>query len=152
MIQNHQVLKIREATFDEHKYIIAIMNNVLKEFGIENFEKEHHDDDGRRKAWVVVDSNQSNVIVGCVEIISLSETLCELRRMYLLPEYRGKGLGRQLINIALEYSKKAGFKRIELDTHSKMKDAIKLYQRNGFNEFCSKTRTCGCDRSMFLEL
>lgn len=58
--------------------------------------------------------------------------VCELTRMYLLPEYRGKGEGDRILNQALQLAARLGFSSIELETATVFGAAIRLYQKNGF--------------------
>lgn len=52
--------------------------------------------------------------------------------MGLLPEWRGRGLGRRLIEATLAKARRSGFKRIELDVHADNRRAIALYEKAGF--------------------
>lgn len=58
--------------------------------------------------------------------------ICELQKMYFLPEARGKGLGEQMIIKCLDFAKETGFKSCYLETLEMMKAAQKLYQKVGF--------------------
>ena len=59
---------------------------------------------------------------------------CELKRMFVKADFRGIGLGKELIVAAIELAKNLNYKCIKLDTADFMKDAISLYARNGFIE------------------
>jgi len=59
---------------------------------------------------------------------------CELKRMFVKPEYRNLGIGKLLLKEAIEAAKKLNYKIIKLDTTGFMKAAIKLYTNNGFTE------------------
>lgn len=58
--------------------------------------------------------------------------VCELQKMYFLPEARGKGLGLKMMQTCLEFAKGAGFKMVYIETMPYMKDAQKLYNKVGF--------------------
>lgn len=58
--------------------------------------------------------------------------VCELQKMYFLPEARGLGLGSQLIQLCFEKAKAFGFQTCYLETLPEMKDAQKLYLKSGF--------------------
>ena len=62
----------------------------------------------------------------------LPETTCELVKMYLLPEGRGKGLGKKLIEHCFARAKHAGYTQMYLETMPELKEAIKLYERTDF--------------------
>ena len=57
---------------------------------------------------------------------------CELVKMYLLPEARGIGLGKKLIDKCLGFAKEAGYKNVYLETMPELKNALKVYEKMGF--------------------
>lgn len=78
-------------------------------------------------------------------------TICELRKMYLLPTARGQGAGRLLMEACLEGAKAAGYTHVYLETVTAMAAAAKLYQHYGFeylDEPLGDTGHGGCDRYM----
>ncbi|NHI01965.1 GNAT family N-acetyltransferase [Oceanimonas sp. MB9] len=58
--------------------------------------------------------------------------ICELKKLFLLPEARGHGIGRRLAVACLDFARERGFSSCYLDTLSSMTDAIGLYERLGF--------------------
>ena len=62
----------------------------------------------------------------------LPEGTCELVKMYLLPQARGTGLGRALIEKSLRYAKETGYKQVYLETMPELKQALKVYAKFGF--------------------
>jgi putative acetyltransferase len=86
-----------------------------------------------RAVFFVVESNEK--IVGCAGIDRLfngEETICELQKMYFLPEARGLGIGSKMIQLCLDNAKALGFTKCYLETMPFMKDAQKLYTKTGF--------------------
>jgi len=74
-------------------------------------------------------------IVGCVGLHKLQPDICEMKRLYLRPQFRGKGSGRILANAAIADARKIGYKFMRLDTvEPVMKDAVAMYRRLGFYE------------------
>jgi len=57
---------------------------------------------------------------------------CELVKMYLLPEARGIGLGRTLIEKSLSFAKETGYKQMYLESMPELKQALKVYEKFGF--------------------
>ena len=73
---------------------------------------------------------------------------CELKKMYFLPEGRGKGLGQQILTECLKAAKAIGFKICYLETFNTMNSAMKLYERNEFKKIsgpCGSTGHFSCD-------
>jgi putative acetyltransferase len=73
---------------------------------------------------------------------------CELKKMYFLPEGRGKGLGQSVLTECLNAAKSLGYKFCYLETFNTMNSAMKLYEKNGFKKIpgpCGNTGHFSCD-------
>jgi ribosomal protein S18 acetylase RimI-like enzyme len=77
-------------------------------------------------------AKQDDRIVGCVALRKLEETICEMKRLYVIPEARGNGIGSKLAEAAILRAKEMGYKRMRLDTLSSMESANRLYSSLGF--------------------
>ena len=72
---------------------------------------------------------------GGVALHKLETEICEMKRLYLRPQFRGKGLGGELAERIIAEARRIGYKRIRLDTvEPVMKDAVAMYRRIGFRE------------------
>lgn len=81
--------------------------------------------------------------------------ICELRKLFLLPESRGLGIGKNILQECLDYAKSKGYKKCYLDSIVNMKSAIALYESFGFQHLeraLEGTIHNGCDVWMLKEL
>ncbi|HEX8699148.1 MAG TPA: GNAT family N-acetyltransferase [Myxococcaceae bacterium] len=81
--------------------------------------------------------------------------VCELQKMYFLPEARGQGQGEKLLRTCLAFAKEAGYRLCYLETLTGMDQAQKLYQRVGFERIpqaMGSTGHFGCNRFYTLDL
>jgi putative acetyltransferase len=95
---------------------------------------------------------RDGTIVGCYGLYPTEPGTCELRKMYLRRDYRGKGLGRHLLEDALAHARQSGFRTIILETASVLKEAIGLYERYGFKPFQADHLSPRCDQAYVLNL
>ena len=94
------------------------------------------------KSVYYVIENQ-NRIVGGAGIGPLEDDVCELQKMYFLPETRGLGLGTKLMQICLDDAKSFGYQSCYLETMHYMSDAQKLYRKVGFENIDSPMGNTG---------
>ncbi|WP_412561163.1 GNAT family N-acetyltransferase [Winogradskyella sp. MIT101101] len=133
---------IREIEQKDDPKIAKAIRSVLIEFGVPKVGTAYEDKaldcmtetySKPRKAYFVVE--KGNTIIGGAGISPLDNydgNVCELQKMYFMPEARGKGLGSKMMEKCLAFAKQAGFDQCYLETMPYMDAARKLYRKVGF--------------------
>ena len=151
--------KLRTATNADAAQIRDLVYAVLGEYGLKpdpestdadlaDIEQAYFASGG---AFYVLESQRGSII-GAYGLYRIDERTCELRKMYLHRDYRGKGLGKRLLEDALTRARRRGFARVVLETASVLKEAIALYQTYGFTPHQPDHLSPRCDQAYLLEL
>lgn len=144
---------IREIQERDNFEIATIVRDVLMEMGAPKVGTAYADPqldfmfetyNQLRSVYFVVEKDHK--IIGGAGISQLEngeETICELQKMYFLPEARGLGLGIQIIEKCLQRAKDFGFESCYLETMPYMEAAQKLYKKVGFEYLCQPLGNTG---------
>ena len=73
-------------------------------------------------------------LAGCVALRPFDSSCCEMKRLFVRPEFRGKRIGRALVEQIISDAKDMHYQAVLLDTLTSLKDSIALYQKLGFQE------------------
>jgi len=91
-------------------------------------------------------------LAGCVTLHRLEPAICEMKRLYVRPQFRGKGFGRALAERIVAEGRQIGYQRMRLDTvEPLMKDAVAMYRKLGFKEI-APYRSNPIAGAMYMEL
>ncbi|WP_160133437.1 GNAT family N-acetyltransferase [Halococcus salsus] len=88
--------------------------------------------DDRRPLVVAVDGDD---VVGCVYLYELTDDEAEIKRLYVREAYRGRGVGRRLLERLIEVAENEGYRSLRLDTAPYMEGAQHLYRQLGFDTY-----------------
>jgi putative acetyltransferase len=156
---------IRPIRPEDDAAVAAIIRDVMASFGATGPGYSSSDPevdamsaayDGARAAYFVIEDD--GAVVGCGGIAPLEGAdadTCELRKMYLLPVARGRGLGRAMLQRCLDAARGRGYRRCYLETLSAMEAARGLYEKAGFRKLSAplgSTGHSGCNQHYLLEL
>ncbi|HEX7348380.1 MAG TPA: GNAT family N-acetyltransferase [Rhodanobacteraceae bacterium] len=139
--------------------VATIIRSVMPEFGADGEGFAIHDAEvdamsaayaASRSAYFVLEVDGRVAGGGGVAPLAHGEPdICELRKMYFLPDARGLGAGNAMISHCLVAARNFGFKRCYIETLTGMDAAQHLYRKHGFTPLCSpigRTGHGGCDR------
>ncbi|MDE3135456.1 MAG: GNAT family N-acetyltransferase [Acidobacteriota bacterium] len=89
---------------------------------------------------------------GCIAVRPLGNGVCEMKRLYVRPAFRGTGTGRELVEAAVAWARAQGYSAMKLDTvPGRMDAAIALYRRLGFVE-CPPYYETAVEGTLFFTL
>lgn len=148
---NEQIAKVIRDIFDElnaPKEGTAYADPILDQL-YEEYQKP------KSVYFVIVHEEKVVGGGGLAPLENATEEFCELQKMYLAPQARGLGLGKEIIEKSLAFAKEEGFLKCYLETLPFMKDARKLYEKMGF-QYLTEPMGCtghtSCDVWMIKEL
>ena len=159
------MVEIRALRKEDNPQLAKIVRDTLAEFGANHPNTVYYDPttDALFEVFQTPGSTYflaevDGVMVGGGGIYpteGLPKDTCELVKMYLLPQARGLGLGRTLIEKCIEAAKQLGYKKIYLETMPELKQALLVYEKFGFrylNGPMGNSGHTGCSMWMLKEL
>ena len=135
-------IEFREITKKDNFKINQVLVSVMKEFAVPDHGTAMQDDELNFMYESYQNNNSIYYIVyaddkicggaGISKLKGSNENICELQKMYFLPNIRGIGVGSQLIKKCLDFAKINNYQFCYIETMYNMNDAQKLYKKNGF--------------------
>lgn len=123
-------IKVVRALFEEYADSLGI------DLSFQNFEEELANLPGcyAQPEGCILLAGYNEEIAGCVALRKLSDGICEVKRLYVKPQFRGLKIGRKLTEAIIGEARKMGFSRMRGDTLASMKAAQALYASFGFKQ------------------
>ena len=112
-------------------------------------------EDPKSAYWVLEENGKIIGGGGIYPTANLPEATCELVKLYLYPEARGRGLGKAIMNKCIASAKELGYKNIYLESMPELNQAVSMYERMGFEHQCAALGNSGhfgCDIWMVKKL
>ncbi len=135
-----------------------LVKSVLSDYGLkinpQETDKDLSDLDVyyfNKNGWFAV-IEENHEIVGSYGIFKIDHDTCELRKMYLMRDYQGRGLGKRMMDDALEKAKELGYSRMVLETNKVLGKAVVMYRQYGFEPYEPVHLSDRCDLAMGKEL
>jgi ribosomal protein S18 acetylase RimI-like enzyme len=134
---------LREAiTEDDIADVRALVIEHAGSIGVEDFDPQNFDKEIAEFPYeyappagcLLIGRDEHDAATGCVALRKLDERACEMKRMYVRPAFRGRGLGRLLAIEIIARSRALGYELMRLDTLPTMHSAVALYRSLGFRE------------------
>lgn len=123
------------------------------DLGFQDFERELADLPGEyaEPDGAIVVAESAGRLAGCVALRKLAPGVCEMKRLFVKPEFRGRGIGKRLVEEIVRIARTKGYAAMRLDTLATMREAVKLYEAAGFKEI-EPYRFNPLPGAMFMEL
>lgn len=113
------------------------IHELNRNLDFQNFDDEYHhiiEKYGEPTGKLLVALNEKDDVIGCVAFHKINDLRCEMKRLYVLPQYRSQKVGQLLVQDIIKYARFAGYEEMVLDTIVPLKSAIGLYKKFGFQE------------------
>jgi putative acetyltransferase len=151
-------ISVRSAINVDCERVQKLVFGVLREYGLEpevdGIDRDLSDIESnyikRGGLFEIIEDSEGNLL-GTVGLYPIDEKTVELRKMYFVKDFRGKGFGKKTLKRMIEKAGELGFKKIYLETASVLKVAIGLYEKFGFQSVVD-LHSPRCDKAYYLDI
>jgi putative acetyltransferase len=160
-----QSVQIRKIVETDNAALAKIIRSTLAEFGANHPGTVYYDETTDHLFEVFLQPRSFYFIAtiddamvgggGIYPTPGLPENTCELVKMYLLPQARGKGIGRMIIEKCLDKAAESGYKNVYLETMPELEKAMSVYEKFGFEYLkgpLGNSGHFGCSKWMLKQL
>ncbi len=136
-VKDLKLIKAKEEDLDSvRELFLQYVESLPFELDFQDFDKEFRTLPGKyaEPYGTIILAVQNKEPIGCIALRKLEDNICEMKRLYVKPEVRGKGIGIKLATEIIEQAKEKEYKIMRLDTLVSMKSAVNLYKQLGFKE------------------
>lgn len=136
-------IHIREIKKEDNPFIERIIKRVFEEHKLNKPGTAYYDENLQAMSefysipgsvyYVRIENEKIVGGAGIYPTEGLDKDTCELVKMYLLPEARGKGAGKAFIDKCIAFAEEQGYKKIYLETMPEFKTAVGMYKKYGFD-------------------
>lgn len=142
-MSDRDAIAIRPAGAADHDTVRALFTEYARSLSFDlcfqNFDRELAELPGKYAPprGCILFAESEGRVLGVVALRPLDDDACEMKRLYVRPEARGRGLGTRLAREIMAEARRLGYPAIRLDTHVSMSAAIGLYRTLGFREIAA---------------
>lgn len=160
-----EILAIRPIESGDNAALEALVIATLAEFGfvgpgfassdpeLKDLYANFHtssDETPDKAYWVIFDQQTKRVLGGGgfsrLKGTTPEEGICELQKLYFSPELRGKGFGQKMLTLCIDEARRAGYRKMYLETTHQMTSAVRLYEKFGFQHRSTRMGNTGHHR------
>ena len=152
------MINIQSATRDDQQQIKRLINQILVEYKLPpdpngvDYDLDHIEEQYNNNYGYFGVLKFDEEVVATLGIYRINAITCELRKMYMAAEFRGRGIGNGLLEFAMNKARSLGYQHMILETASSLVEAINLYKKFGFNEIFPDHLAERCDRAYEIYL
>ena len=130
------MINIVNFTRSDEEKVLDLWNKIcIDEHGFYEWEdylyETHHEE---YIVFFVVNDCDNDKVLGTIALSRINDNVIELKRLYVDPNSRGKGVAKLLIETVMNYAKENSYKKIILETYDRFEVAVAFYKKNEFKE------------------